>query len=183
MGYSISSYIFCLKIGYIPNEIAIFHRDNDQQNHWVQWGTRHFQTNPFVRFVHVFFPDKQNFALLVYTPNVSIYTIHGSYGYCYIWLPGSVSSSLHDQKPRSAEALQQGLPETHLPPVEMGETQASSPIGLFYFLASSISVQFWSIRQTNTLYILHHSTFLPLDSRSRTTTMWSRWDRTPSQYQ
>ena len=20
---------------YIPNEIAIFHRDNDQQNHWV----------------------------------------------------------------------------------------------------------------------------------------------------
>ena len=22
----------------IPNEIAIFHRDNDQQNHWVQWG-------------------------------------------------------------------------------------------------------------------------------------------------
>ena len=28
-----------LKIGYTPNEIAIFHRDNDQQNHWVQWGT------------------------------------------------------------------------------------------------------------------------------------------------
>ena len=26
----------CLKIGLIfPNEIAIFHRDNDQQNHWV----------------------------------------------------------------------------------------------------------------------------------------------------
>ena len=25
----------CLKIVYIPNEIAIFHRDNDQQNHWV----------------------------------------------------------------------------------------------------------------------------------------------------
>ena len=33
-------------VGYIPNEIAIFHRDNDQQNHWVQWGTQHFQTNP-----------------------------------------------------------------------------------------------------------------------------------------
>ena len=32
----------------IPNEIAIFHRDNDQQNHWVQWGTQHFQTNPSV---------------------------------------------------------------------------------------------------------------------------------------
>ena len=36
----------CLKMGYTPNEIAIFHRDNDQQNHWVQWGTQHFQTNP-----------------------------------------------------------------------------------------------------------------------------------------
>ena len=36
----------CLKIGYIPNEIAIFNRDNDQQNHWVQWGTNHFQTKP-----------------------------------------------------------------------------------------------------------------------------------------
>ena len=35
-------------VGYIPNEIAIFHRDNDQQNHWVQWGTQHFQTNPNV---------------------------------------------------------------------------------------------------------------------------------------
>ena len=22
-------------VGYIPNDIAIFHRDNDQQNHWV----------------------------------------------------------------------------------------------------------------------------------------------------
>ena len=31
-------------VGYIPNEIAIFHRDNDQQNHWVPWGTQHFQT-------------------------------------------------------------------------------------------------------------------------------------------
>ena len=26
-------------MGYTPNEIAIFHRDNDQQNHWVFWGT------------------------------------------------------------------------------------------------------------------------------------------------
>ena len=25
----------CLKMGYTPNEIAIFRRDNDQQNHWV----------------------------------------------------------------------------------------------------------------------------------------------------
>ena len=31
----------------IPNEIAIFHRDNDQQNHWVNRGTNHFQTHPF----------------------------------------------------------------------------------------------------------------------------------------
>ena len=31
----------------LPNEIAIFHRDNDQQNHWVQWGTQHFQTHPY----------------------------------------------------------------------------------------------------------------------------------------
>ena len=31
----------------IPNEIAIFHRDNDQQNHWVQWGLAYFQTNPY----------------------------------------------------------------------------------------------------------------------------------------
>ena len=31
----------------IPNEIAIFHRDNDQQNHWVQWGLAYFQTHPF----------------------------------------------------------------------------------------------------------------------------------------
>ena len=33
-------------MGYTPNEIAIFHRDNDQQNHWVFWGTQHFQTKP-----------------------------------------------------------------------------------------------------------------------------------------
>ena len=31
----------------IPNEIAIFHRDNDQQNHWAFWGTQHFQTHPY----------------------------------------------------------------------------------------------------------------------------------------
>ena len=34
-------------VGYIPNEIAIVHRDNDEQNHWVQWGTQHFQTHPY----------------------------------------------------------------------------------------------------------------------------------------
>ena len=32
---TVKSIWVCLKIGYIPNEIAIFHRDNDQQNHWV----------------------------------------------------------------------------------------------------------------------------------------------------
>ena len=35
-------------MGYTPNEIAISKRDNDQQNHWVQWGTNHFQTHPFI---------------------------------------------------------------------------------------------------------------------------------------
>ena len=35
-------------VGYIPNEIAIFHRDNDQQNHWVKRGLAYFQTNPDV---------------------------------------------------------------------------------------------------------------------------------------
>ena len=34
-----------LKIGYIPNEIAIYFWDNDQQNHWVKRGTQHFQTH------------------------------------------------------------------------------------------------------------------------------------------
>ena len=33
-------------VGLIFPMIAIFHRDNDQQNHWVQWGTQHFQTHP-----------------------------------------------------------------------------------------------------------------------------------------
>jgi hypothetical protein len=36
----------CLKIGYIPNEIAIENRDNDQQNHWEN-GVHYFQTHPF----------------------------------------------------------------------------------------------------------------------------------------
>ena len=39
----------------IPNEIAIFHRDNDQQNHWVQWGTQHFQTHPYL-CSHIYCP-------------------------------------------------------------------------------------------------------------------------------
>ena len=47
-------YGFVWKCGVnIPNEIAIFHRDNDQQNHWVFWGTRHFQTKPFVGWWYV----------------------------------------------------------------------------------------------------------------------------------
>ena len=25
----------------LPNEITIFNRDNDQQNHWVPWGTHY----------------------------------------------------------------------------------------------------------------------------------------------
>ena len=39
-------------IGYIPNEIAIFHRDNDQQNHWFFRGTQHFQTHPYNCYHH-----------------------------------------------------------------------------------------------------------------------------------
>ena len=31
---------------YTPNEIAIFHRDNDQQNHWVFRGTQLFSDKP-----------------------------------------------------------------------------------------------------------------------------------------
>ena len=43
----------CLKMF---NEIAIFHRDNDQQNHWAQWGTL-FSDTPtcFCHFCHSFF--------------------------------------------------------------------------------------------------------------------------------
>ena len=32
-------------MGYTPNEIVIFRRDNDQQNHWVFWGTNLFSVN------------------------------------------------------------------------------------------------------------------------------------------
>ena len=41
-------------VGYIPNEIAIFHRDNDQQNQWVFRGLAnifrhtHMKTNSSV---------------------------------------------------------------------------------------------------------------------------------------
>ena len=45
-------------VGYIPNEIAIFHRDNDQQNHWVHRGTQHFQTHPY----HDVFPVQGGFT-------------------------------------------------------------------------------------------------------------------------
>ena len=34
-------------VGYIPSEITIFHRDNDHENHWVQWGLAYFQTHPY----------------------------------------------------------------------------------------------------------------------------------------
>ena len=37
----------------IPNEIAIFHRDNDQQNHWVPWGLAYFQTHPYEYHQHI----------------------------------------------------------------------------------------------------------------------------------
>ena len=53
----------CLKMGYIPNEIAIFHRDNDQQNHWVKRGLAYFQTHPYVpnpKIVWVFHGHKRH---------------------------------------------------------------------------------------------------------------------------
>ena len=40
-------------VGYIPNEIAIFHRDNDQQNHWVQWGTLFSDTPIFWGYIGI----------------------------------------------------------------------------------------------------------------------------------
>ena len=45
----ISSIWVCLKIGLIFPMIAshFSKRDNDQQNHWVQWGLAYFQTHPF----------------------------------------------------------------------------------------------------------------------------------------
>ena len=40
----------------LPNEIAIFHRDNDQQNHWVFRGVPYFQTNPFIAHLSTIYP-------------------------------------------------------------------------------------------------------------------------------
>ena len=54
----------CLKIGYIPNEIAIFHRDNDQQNHWVQWGTL-FSDTPKYRHKQKFYSSRPPTAMHV----------------------------------------------------------------------------------------------------------------------
>ena len=45
----------CLKIGYIPNEIAIKKRDNDHENHCFFLGTQHFQTHPYVDMKHATF--------------------------------------------------------------------------------------------------------------------------------
>ena len=39
-----------------PNEIAIKKRDNDHENHWIQWGTQHFQTNPYIPIYSHIFP-------------------------------------------------------------------------------------------------------------------------------
>ena len=40
----------------IPNEIAIFHRDNDQQNHWVQWGTNHIFRHTQLDIINHYLP-------------------------------------------------------------------------------------------------------------------------------
>ena len=41
--YEIENMGLSENVGYIPNEIAISKRDNDQQNHWVFRATNYFQ--------------------------------------------------------------------------------------------------------------------------------------------
>ena len=43
-------------------------RDNDQQNHWVQWGTQDFQTNPNEDCEH----KHKLYVLLVFRPGCNI---------------------------------------------------------------------------------------------------------------
>ena len=59
----------CLKIEYIPNEIAIFHRDNDQQNQTGFRGTQHFQTHPHIPLVVI---TIINHILTIYQPSLTI---------------------------------------------------------------------------------------------------------------
>ena len=69
MGYTIW---VCLKMlgsySQLYIYIAIFRRDNDQQNHWVQWGLAYFQTHPCVSlfgdFGHDFGHDFGIFVLV-----------------------------------------------------------------------------------------------------------------------
>ena len=44
-------------VGYIPNEIAIFHRDNDQQNHWEN-GVHDIFRHTQIAFPVKIFPTK-----------------------------------------------------------------------------------------------------------------------------
>ena len=52
-------------VGYIPNEIAIFHRDNDQQNHWVIGVLTIFRHTHFCVFFWMFPSSAEVFILLV----------------------------------------------------------------------------------------------------------------------
>ena len=48
----------CLKIGYIPNEIVIFHRIMISKTIGYNGGTQHFQTNPYsFTMIHHCFGD------------------------------------------------------------------------------------------------------------------------------
>ena len=59
-------------VGYIPNEIAIFHRDNDQQNHWVQGYTIFRQT---YMFQHVLLWDISRNIKNLQTVTKSLYSM------------------------------------------------------------------------------------------------------------
>ena len=57
-------------VGYIPNEIAIFHRDNDQQNHWVNRGL----ANIF-RHTHITSPVKNGEVAYFWMMRILVITI------------------------------------------------------------------------------------------------------------
>ena len=61
----------CLKIGYTPNEIAIFHRDNDHQP--LGLGVHYFQTNPYGFYMDFYgvpeFPQQDQYQYLLNFPH------------------------------------------------------------------------------------------------------------------
>ena len=82
--------IFPMKMGlsenvrYIPNEIAIFHRDNDRQNHWVQWGTLFSDTPIWISMYpldittmenrHAIFMGKSTISMAIFNSFLDIIT-------------------------------------------------------------------------------------------------------------